>query len=72
MKELLLNMRNWTVLAITAITALVLLLFKQYSEPNAVDALIVVKYPKANLKSTLLTVRGNNCGMSWTKGFQLS
>lgn len=36
--------------------------------PNAPNTHIVVRYPKANLQSSLISIRGSGCGLTWNKG----
>jgi hypothetical protein len=46
-------------------------LYSSLTDKNALNTHIVVRYPKANLQSSLITIRGDNCGLTWNKGFLL-
>lgn len=59
-------------ITILAVGVLALVLYTQFGYPNAVSTTVIVQYPKTNLKSTLLTVRGDNCGLTWNSGLKLT
>lgn len=40
--------------------------------PTANNIQIIVNYPSSRLKVQSLYIRGSSCGLSWTKGYQLT
>lgn len=56
----------------TAILVSLTLLLLYLVFPNSGNIQIVVNYPSSHLKVQSLYVRGDNCGLSWSKGYQLT
>lgn len=53
---------------VTFAAAATLLIALLSVQPNAPNVHIVVRYPKTNLLSSIVSIRGSGCGLTWTKG----
>ena len=65
MKELQKGLLIGTLLGLSLLSLYIL------SIPTANNIQVVVSYPLSRLKVQSLYIRGDSCGLSWTKGYQL-